>query len=112
MREKKRERRGEERLLVATSLLDGLPEFPHHRRRHVGFLSDHRVVLVVGVVCITQTPIRPELELQKLVAKLPLVSHVVPHVEFVVVVGHWDDGGNFEKGPSSARAPLFSQSHG
>ena len=69
----------------------------------VGLLADHRVVLVVAVVCISENSkgyqmfqeikkpflpefaIRPELKLEKLVTKLALVSNIVAEVE---IVGH------------------------
>ncbi len=46
-------------------------------------LPDHGVVLVVGVVGVSQFAIRPELELQELVPELALVAHVVTQVEIV-----------------------------
>ena len=72
----------------------------------VGLLADHCVILVVAVVCISESnqdfwmfqkfempsnlpefAIRPELKLKKLVPKLPLVADIVAQVE---VVGHVD----------------------
>lgn len=44
---------------------------------------DHGVVLVVGVVGVSQFSVGPELELEKLVAELALVADVVPQVEIV-----------------------------
>lgn len=46
-------------------------------------LPDHGVVLVVGVVGITELSVRPEFELEELVPELTLVAHVVAEVEFV-----------------------------
>ncbi len=46
-------------------------------------LPDHGVILVVGVVGVSQFAIRPELELQELVPELALVAHVVTQVEIV-----------------------------
>ena len=49
-------------------------------------LADHGIVLVVGVVGITELAVGPELELQELVPELPLMPHVVPKVELSVVL--------------------------
>jgi len=51
-----------------------------------GLLADHGVVLVVGIVGVPQLAVRPELELQELVAELALVTDVVAQVE--VLRGH------------------------
>ena len=51
-------------------------------------LSDHGVVLVVGVVGVAELPIWPELELQELVPELPLVPYVVPQIELSIVFFH------------------------
>ena len=52
-----------------------------------GLLSDHSIVLVVGVVGVSHLSIRSELELKELVAELSLVADVVSNVE-VVGTGH------------------------
>ena len=46
-------------------------------------LPDHRIVLVVGVVGVSQFSVRPELKLEELVAELALVADVVAEVEVV-----------------------------
>ncbi len=51
-------------------------------------LPDHSVVLVVGVVGVPELPIRPELELQKLVPEFPLVPYIVPHVKLPNLFRH------------------------
>lgn len=48
-------------------------------------LAYHGVVLVVRVVGIAELAVGAELELQELVPKLPLVPHVVPQVELVLL---------------------------
>ena len=52
-----------------------------------GLLSDHGIVLVVGVVGVSHLSIGSELELKELVAELALVADVVSNVE-VVGTGH------------------------
>jgi hypothetical protein len=47
-------------------------------------LADHGVVLVVGVVGVAELPVGAELELEKLVAELALVPHVVAQVELAL----------------------------
>lgn len=47
----------------------------------VRLLAYHRVVFVVGVVGVAQLTVRPELELQELVAELALMADVVAYVE-------------------------------
>ena len=51
----------------------------------VGLLPDHHIVLVVGVVGVTQPAVGPELELKELVSELALVPNVVADVELVVL---------------------------
>ena len=48
-----------------------------------GLLSDHGIVLVVGVVGVSHLSIGSELELKELVAELALVADVVSNVEVV-----------------------------
>jgi len=60
----------------------------HHGLVDEGLLADHGVVLVVGIVGVPQLAVRPELELQELVAELALVTDVVAQVE--VLRGHDD----------------------
>lgn len=48
-------------------------------------LPNHGVVLVVGVIGITELPVGPELKLQELVPELPLMPHVIPEVELSAV---------------------------
>ena len=54
---------------------------------HVNFFPQELVSLVLGVVGVAQSAVRPELKFQELVPELPLVPHVVAHVE-LIVVGH------------------------
>eukprot|EP00443_Scrippsiella_acuminata_P055099 CAMPEP_0115406012 /NCGR_PEP_ID=MMETSP0271-20121206/18222_2 /TAXON_ID=71861 /ORGANISM="Scrippsiella trochoidea, Strain CCMP3099" /LENGTH=104 /DNA_ID=CAMNT_0002830021 /DNA_START=251 /DNA_END=562 /DNA_ORIENTATION=- len=68
------------------AVLDGLPEFAHHRLRDVRLLTDHDVVLVVGVVRVAQPPVRAELELEELVPELALVPDVVADVELLLLL--------------------------
>ena len=39
------------------------------------FLADHRLLLVIGIVGVTERAIGPKLKLKKLVAKLSAVPH-------------------------------------
>lgn len=66
---------------------DDAAQLVHHARVAVHLLADHRVVLVVGVVGVAQLAVRPELELEELVAELSLVAHVVAQVELIRI--HW-----------------------
>ena len=52
-------------------------------------LPDHGVVLVVGVVRVSQLSVRPELKLQELVTELALVPHVVAQIK---IVAHFSGG--------------------
>ena len=45
------------------------------------FFADNRVVLVVGVVCISEPSVWSELKFKELVTELALVAHIIPNVE-------------------------------
>jgi hypothetical protein len=47
----------------------------------VDLLSDHRVILVVGVVGISELSIGTELKLEKLVTELPSMPNVVTEIK-------------------------------
>jgi hypothetical protein len=74
------------RILPHLTVLNDAFEFVHDGGVNVGLFADHRVVLVVGIVGVAQLTVRPELELEKLVAELALVADVVAQVE---IVGHF-----------------------
>ena len=48
-----------------------------------GLLADHRVVFIVAIVRVPQTPVGAELELEELVSELSLVPDVVAAVEIL-----------------------------
>lgn len=50
----------------------------------VDLLADDGVVLVVGVIGVTEFAVRSELELQEFMPELPLVPYVVPQVELAL----------------------------
>lgn len=52
----------------------------------VRLFPDHRIVLIIRVIGVTQLAVGPELELEELVPELALVAHVIAQVE--VVGGH------------------------
>src|SRR4051794_30326696 len=55
---------------ISDDAADGL----QHGRADAHLLADHRVVLVVGVVGVTQAAVRPKLKLHEFVTKLALVA--------------------------------------
>ena len=65
------------------AVLNDSPQLVHDGGVNVRLLADHRVVLVVGVVGVSELAVWPELELEELVAELALVSDVVAQVEVV-----------------------------
>merc|ERR1719440_1244441 len=65
------------------AVFNSFPKLTHHCLCHVALFTDHDVVLIVRVVCIAQSPIWPELELEELVAKLALMAYIVPDIELV-----------------------------
>ena len=72
------------------AVLDDSAQLVHHGAVDVGFLADHRVVLVVRVVGVAQLAVGAELELEELVTELALVADVVPEVE--VLARHGAEG--------------------
>jgi hypothetical protein len=64
------------------------------------FLSDHSVVLIVGVVCISQPPVRRDFKFHILVTETTLMPHVIPTVE---VVGHFQNGASISLESMHAR---------
>jgi len=56
---------------------DDTLQFVQHRVGNDCLLPDHGFLLVVGVVGVTEFPVRTKLKLQKLVSVLPFVSDVV-----------------------------------
>ena len=47
----------------------------------IGFLTNHSIVFVVGVVSVSKFAIRSKFKLQKLVTKLSFMSNIIPQVE-------------------------------
>lgn len=61
--------------------------FLENGRREKDLFSDHSIVLVVGVIGVPELAIWPELELQELVAELPLMPYVIPQVKLTAACG-------------------------
>jgi hypothetical protein len=71
------------------AICDDPSALPESRLSEENFFANHGIVLVVGIIGVAELPVRPELELEKLVAELPSVAHVVADVELSeLVVGH------------------------
>ena len=51
---------------------------------NVRFFSDHCVIFVVGIVCITKLAVRSEFELQELMAKFSFMTNIVPQIKIPV----------------------------
>ena len=68
------------------ALGDDATAFLENGRGEEDLFADHGVVFVVGVVSISELPIRPELELQKLVPEFPFMPHVVTEVKLSAVL--------------------------
>ena len=58
-----------------------------HLAVNKSLLPDHCVVLVVGVVGITQLAVRSEFELEKLVTEFSFVTDIVTEIEVVAHFG-------------------------
>ena len=65
---------------------DDAAAFLKNGRSEEDLFADHGVVFVVGVVSVSELPIWPELELQKLVPEFPFVAHVVAEVKLSAVL--------------------------
>jgi hypothetical protein len=70
-------------LLHDLRVLDDALELVHDGLVGEALLANQRVVLVVGVVGVAELAIRPELELEELVAEFAAVTHVVAQIELV-----------------------------
>ena len=68
------------------ALGDDAAAFLENGRDEEDLFADHGVVFVVGVVSISELPIRPELELQKLVPEFPFMPNVVTEVKLSAVL--------------------------
>ena len=51
---------------------------------NVRFFSDHCVIFVVGIVCITELAVRSEFELQELMAEFSFMTNIVPQIKIPV----------------------------
>lgn len=76
-------------LLHDFTVLNNPLELVQNQLADSGLLADHGVVLVVGIVGISELAIRLELELQEFMTEFALVSHIIPQVEFILL-GHFD----------------------
>ncbi len=70
-------------VLQNLAVLDDSPQLGHDCFVAHHLLANHGVLLVVGVVSITQLPIRPELELEKFVPEFALVTNVVSNIKVI-----------------------------
>lgn len=77
-------------LLHDLGILDDSFQLLHHALMYVRLFADHRVVLVIRVVRVTQLAIGPELKFQKLVSELALVTDVVAYVKVCRHPGVYD----------------------
>ena len=55
---------------------------------NVRFFSDHCVIFVIGIVCITKLAIRSEFELQELMAEFSFMANIIPQIK-VPVTAHF-----------------------
>ncbi len=54
---------------------------------NIGLLPDHGVILVIGIVGISEFSVRSEFKLEEFVSELSLVTHVIAKVEIVAHFG-------------------------
>jgi len=71
-------------LLGDLGIIDNPLQLLHNRFVDAGLLSDHGVVLVVGIVGVSEFSVGTKLKLEKLVAEFPFVSHVIAKVEIAL----------------------------
>lgn len=84
---------------------DDSSAFFENSRGEKDFFSDHGIVLVVGVVGVTELSIGTELELEKLVAEFSLVTDIVSEVELSLFFSCCHCCGTSSSSSSSLSAP-------
>ena len=48
---------------------------------NVRFFSDHCIIFVIGIICITKLAIRSEFELQELMTEFSFMANIVPQIK-------------------------------
>ena len=60
------------------ALLDDALHLADNRRRYDNLFTNHHVVFVVAVICVSHLTVARHLKLHEFVTKLPFMTHIVP----------------------------------